>query len=57
MVKLLLELLRDYIDGGFRRRRASNEDFTIVIYQIINRAKRELTRIDIFRIPKNDNEE
>jgi hypothetical protein len=54
MVTLLLELIRDFIDGGFVRKRASNSEFTIVIYQIINKAKREFTRIDIFRVSDND---
>jgi hypothetical protein len=49
MVKLLLSLISSFIEGGFTRQRASNNEFTITIYQIRNSVGREFTRIDIFR--------
>jgi membrane-bound metal-dependent hydrolase YbcI (DUF457 family) len=48
MIKLLLQLIYDYIGNNYHIRRCSNDDFKMVIYQVINRECKEFTRIDIF---------
>jgi hypothetical protein len=48
LVKLLLENLMRYIDGGYNKIRASNLYNTIVIYEIEDKNGKPFTRIDIF---------
>ena len=49
MIKLLLKLLLQYIDGGYKRVRGSRDEFTIVIYEVLSKVENEpFTRIDIF---------
>ena len=48
MIKLLLTLIVRYIDGGYNRVRATEDDITIVIYKVTNKLGVNFTRIDIF---------
>jgi hypothetical protein len=56
MIKLLLTLILEYIDGGYKRRKASSGQFTIVIYEVINKSNIAFTRIDIFTKASTSNE-
>ena len=49
MIKLLLNLLLKYIDGGYKRIRGSSDEFTVVIYEVLSKEENvPFTRIDIF---------
>jgi hypothetical protein len=48
MIKLLLSLILQYVEHDHVKIRGSNDDFTIVIYQVTNKLNTEFTRIDIF---------
>ena len=53
MIKLLLQSLLKYIDNGYKRIRASNKKYTVVIYEVIGKDDIAFTRIDIFTRDKN----
>ena len=48
MIKLLLTMIMEYIEGGYKRLRKSSDPFTIVIYEVTNKDNISFTRIDIF---------
>jgi hypothetical protein len=48
MIKLLLENIVKFIEGGYKRIRSSNDQATVVIYEVKNRDGVIFTRIDIF---------
>jgi hypothetical protein len=57
VIKLLLTLILKFVEGGHKRQRDSNDTFTIVIYQVLNKLGIEFTRIDIFTKDKADGKE
>jgi hypothetical protein len=48
MIKLLLTTLLQYVEKELKRIRASNDNFTIVVYEIVDKQGIPFTRIDIF---------
>ena len=48
MIKLLLQSIVKYIDGGYKKIRASSGKTTVVIYEVKNKDDVIFTRIDIF---------
>ena len=48
MIKLLLENIVKYMEGSSKRVRASDNESTIVIYEVKNKDDVVFTRIDIF---------
>jgi len=52
MIKLLLRLIVNYIDGGYKKVRGSNDKNTIVVYEVKSHDGVIFTRIDIFTLAK-----
>jgi len=48
MIKLLLQSIEKYKNGGYKRVRDSNGKTTIVVYEVKNKDNVSFTRIDIF---------
>jgi uncharacterized protein YifE (UPF0438 family) len=57
MIKLLLTLIVKFIDEDYKRQRSSDDNFTIVIYQVTNKLGVEFSRIDIFTKENTNGEE
>lgn len=50
MIKLILAGLQEYYTKKLKRYRSSDEEHTVVIYEVTNKAGVTLTRIDIYRV-------
>lgn len=48
MIKLLMTMLYEYTEKRLKRLRSSDENFSIVIYEVTNKENVTFTRIDIF---------
>ena len=50
MIKLLMVALYEYCTKELKRYRASDEEHTVVIYEVTNKVGVTFTRVDIFRV-------
>jgi hypothetical protein len=52
MIKLLMTSLYEYCTKELKRYRASDEEYSVVIYEVTNKVDVTFTRIDIYRVMK-----
>ncbi len=54
LYKRLIQMLYDFRLSGGKRQRSTEDGVTIIIYRVLNKEGRLVTRIDVFERPNCD---